>query len=1650
MIRIVFTRVAYEKFMALDPKERRRFIRVLGHPRGFQKHKLAGESDGRGRIRYNRDLRIIYVLEYLDDLLTLIVLDFVNHDQMDRGQFNRRIDYENLIELDETVLEDDELLDDVVEELRVQGLWTHEELEMISKMTFSEPDDMRFEICFDPSDLDPSFMFTEEQWSLIEQGIQSQMRPSILLEGGAGSGKTSVAICQAMLQDRQTTRIGYVTYNSYLVDYTQKVAKELRKAGIPENIKTYDYISLCRQLLPDHETRFPYDSHITPALFHDYLSTKRSGITISKQEIPILWREIQQTIKGSIKAYLSPQHLISQDDYANSHLERSLTHSDIYRYAQLYQEHKLGIEGRWDELDLTIAVLEHLEHEPPDNGQWDILYCDEAQDFAEIQLFLLLRLTAYRPGEPPAFFLTGDQDQVLNPSGFSWKRIRTVLHHLNEWYQQRGYGSRWDYDSYHPERLGVNFRSQADIVHLGNKIRQVSSQQEPHHLVPLQAFLPPEGKPIVLHIDAERLLESHTIFGPRNAIIVPNETEKDRWVNQYTRSTTLIRTLMEMKGLEFEQVLVVDFFSSQRWGQTQQHHSQYLYNYLYVAATRARKRLIFIESGDISFWQQEELQSAVQIFSSPNECKEDIKSFFTEAKTREEYYQAARDYEDAGNYAQAEEAYRNGQYIKDSRRMAALIAQKMSAWMEAGRIWKEIEEWDKAIEAFRKVPNNPQALEGLADTYDQQENYDQAAQTWERIPNWRRAARSWEQLALLSSQPDHAYEKAALAYQGIPNWEKALEMWLSPSVPRLAEVAQACEQLGRYLEAAECYCQLDQHDKAIQLLKEKRFYSRAAEICADLGDYVQAAELCQQDNNTSAADHDHYWQKAAEQSYDNGHIEKARQYWQNISASQLLPITEDYLSDDSEAAQIKAAEILEIAGHYDRSEPIWNHCQRWERVARACEQQAKWADAARTWEHPDLGSQADLKPLDQAIRCWLKAAQILETQPQPDYESAANHYERAEHWSKAVECWLKADKSAEAARILETQPQPDYESAANHYERAEHWSKAAECWLKTSHEDRIRKAAYCYQKDQAFEQSASLWEQAEDLEKAIEDWQQVAPLKAAPLLKRLNRLIDAAKIWQSHEHWDPAASLYEQAYETTPDPSHLHAAIHCRIELKQWDLAARLYLRLGDPITAAQMWEEHDYSAEAAELYEEQGYIEDAVRCWEQAEDPLRAAHLLFNEQQWERAATDYEVAGDREQAAYCWTQVGHWVDAARCYRQAKKWECAARCWEKDDQPHEALLDWIEAGKLHHVARLHEALGHPEQAAPIWEELRDLNRAISNWSKVEDWYQVARLHEKQDNFAIAIQYYLRDEEQDWHAIKRCTENCTPVDWDDFAYACLQTEEHLQAGDAYLNAGKEYLAAHAYDVGGYPTKAAPLWEKLEEISKAKASWRKAEAWSELLRILEKDSSSASRLELADILEKHLEDPCRAAALYSRYDRPEDAARCAQQCGKKPDPEAREVKGEWSAAGDLWFSIPDYEKAGNAWFEAHRYEDATIGYERALLQVELSDPCPEPLLHPQRIQRPNWDSEFTSSGTPSFWGAVGLGAAILADAPMAALFGGVAAAYDATLGYRSRLELYEARQREIDQWGLKRTQKEEWFRSRIGICQLLTSQNGGSNG
>ena len=124
---------------------------------------------------------------------------------------------------------------------------------------------------------------------------------------------------------------------------------------------------------------------------------------------------------------------------------------DIHRIAEYYQE-RLEATSRYDEIDQTRAALQYLESHG-DHSRYDLVVCDEVQDFTDMQLALLFRLAS----DPRRTVLTGDPKQIINPSGFRWKEVRAR-------YYERGMQV--------PEviNLSINFRSVGNIVSLANSL----------------------------------------------------------------------------------------------------------------------------------------------------------------------------------------------------------------------------------------------------------------------------------------------------------------------------------------------------------------------------------------------------------------------------------------------------------------------------------------------------------------------------------------------------------------------------------------------------------------------------------------------------------------------------------------------------------------------------------------------------------------------------------------------------------------------------------------------------------------------------------------------------------------------------------------------------------------------------------------------------------------------------------------------------------------------------------------------------------------------------------------------------------------------------------------------------------------------------
>ncbi|MDE0229724.1 MAG: UvrD-helicase domain-containing protein, partial [Spirochaetaceae bacterium] len=386
---------------------------------------------------------------------------------------------------------------------------------------------------------------------------------------------------------------------------------------------------------------------------------------------------------------------------------------DIHRLAEYYQA-RLQADARYDEIDQTRAALQYLER----HGDWfryDLVVCDEVQDFTDMQLALLFRLAR----DPRRTVLTGDPKQIINPSGFRWEEVRAR-------YYERGLPV--------PPviNLSVNFRSVGNVVGLANEVLLLKRT-----LIGLAGGEITErwtfrGRPPLLvdGVAEPDLLETIRRGGAGQVVLVRTERERDR-LRAALRSE-LVFTIGEAKGLEFDAVLLWRFptalGSPAIWrriaagrvrGAADAPHVRHELNLLYVAVTRARNTLVIWDGEQVSpIWRIDAL--AGQVYRSADAAA--IDNLWQRVSTPAEWRAQGDYFMEREHFAAAEECYRNAQAGTEEESARAHRLERDGELEAAARV-------------FVRLGRVPRAAEGL----ERAGAFPAAAHMWRRAGNEMRA-----------------------------------------------------------------------------------------------------------------------------------------------------------------------------------------------------------------------------------------------------------------------------------------------------------------------------------------------------------------------------------------------------------------------------------------------------------------------------------------------------------------------------------------------------------------------------------------------------------------------------------------------------------------------------------------------------------------------------------------------------------------------------------------------------------------------------------------------------------------------------------------------------------------------------------------------
>jgi outer membrane protein assembly factor BamB len=310
-----------------------------------------------------------------------------------------------------------------------------------------------------------------------------------------------------------------------------------------------------------------------------------------------------------------------------------------------------------------------------------------------------------------------------------------------------------------------------------------------------------------------------------------------------------------------------------------------------------------------------------------------------------------------GRYAAAAQLLEQSQFIKE----AVALWQEQGDWQAAAQVYERNQQWDLAAKVYEQ--NNQ--LERAARLYQQDNQLGRAAELYIRLKAPRRATALYQQI-------QDAAEVARLAEQN-EDWLTAANAYLVMRPIQPLEAAHCFRQAGQWDKAAQLYEKLGDLEQAIPLWLQTGQAATAVAALRQAGQLVAAAEL---------------WE-------EQGQYEKAAELW-----LELDKVDESIRLYQLAGNNQKVLDLLESQGDWQQVRLLAHDLQEHEREALACIELLDSALPHETIELHLLAAQAfqtAASVSEQASRQQAAPIAVL-------WENAAVHYEQAFESEKAVEC----------------------------------------------------------------------------------------------------------------------------------------------------------------------------------------------------------------------------------------------------------------------------------------------------------------------------------------------------------------------------------------------------------------------------------------------------------------------------------------------------------------------------------------------------------------------------------------------------------------------------------------------------------------------
>lgn len=411
-----------------------------------------------------------------------------------------------------------------------------------------------------------------------------------------------------------------------------------------------------------------------------------------------LWTEIREVIRNASKTELSLEEYKKLDE-ADS-LVNLAAREDVYG---CYEAYKQWLEEK-KYFDNNESVLSSA-------NKFDFVVVDEIQDYTELQIYLISRLTNKR-----RIILVGDSKQIVNPTVFNERKLIDLFKDSDNGI------------ALNIERLDQNFRCQKEVVSVANKVVKTRREKIGAQKHDVEESGVRDGeKPLCLTWNENNVKKmlGELLKYPSVALLVPNGEIRDRIIKLYgedeyrNAQNSLIYTIAEIKGMEYRYVVSCDVLSAydRMWQNIMNDNAnrttryRYYFNLFYVSITRAQEFLCVMEENKNNPFYSE-LVSTENLLRSEDAF--DARKLFLDQLRNEDtdWYADAEDNENAGNYLRALESYRKANADnEDIWRCTAKLAEKERDFEKCVKYLLILDSEDKKINRIDNLKRYMEEIE---------------------------------------------------------------------------------------------------------------------------------------------------------------------------------------------------------------------------------------------------------------------------------------------------------------------------------------------------------------------------------------------------------------------------------------------------------------------------------------------------------------------------------------------------------------------------------------------------------------------------------------------------------------------------------------------------------------------------------------------------------------------------------------------------------------------------------------------------------------------------------------------------------------------------------------------------------------------------